>query len=196
VSLHDEHEWRRSLLVTAALLRRRFEILRDSGYMVLPLGEAVRSLLPRCSRSSAIQPRNYMTSYYYCVHQRPHPQYYATLSAPVRPFAGAGARSAGEGTTYEACREIAQRHGLADRIVHPGHVPEVKLQSAAALVIVKCREWSMYWCSDFMKMAPIIEESISALTDSGIYWSIPAESMTRRWVGYSLRRRAQADRAS
>ena len=28
----------------------------------------------------------------------------------------------GAGSTYEACREIAQRHGLADRIVHPGHV--------------------------------------------------------------------------
>jgi PEP-CTERM/exosortase A-associated glycosyltransferase len=28
----------------------------------------------------------------------------------------------GAGTTYEACREIAQRHGLADRILHPGHV--------------------------------------------------------------------------
>ena len=28
----------------------------------------------------------------------------------------------GTGTTYEACREIAQRHGLADRILHPGHV--------------------------------------------------------------------------
>lgn len=28
----------------------------------------------------------------------------------------------GTGTTYEACREIAQRHGLSDRILHPGHV--------------------------------------------------------------------------
>ena len=28
----------------------------------------------------------------------------------------------GTGATYEACREIAQRHGLADRILHPGHV--------------------------------------------------------------------------
>jgi PEP-CTERM/exosortase A-associated glycosyltransferase len=28
----------------------------------------------------------------------------------------------GTGTTYEACRGIAQRYGLADRIIHPGHV--------------------------------------------------------------------------
>jgi len=28
----------------------------------------------------------------------------------------------GTGTTYEACREMARRHGLADRILHPGHV--------------------------------------------------------------------------
>jgi glycogen synthase len=28
----------------------------------------------------------------------------------------------GTGTTYEACREIARRNGLADRILHPGHV--------------------------------------------------------------------------
>ena len=28
----------------------------------------------------------------------------------------------GAGTTYEACREVARRHGLADRILHPGHV--------------------------------------------------------------------------
>jgi glycogen(starch) synthase len=28
----------------------------------------------------------------------------------------------GTGTTYEACKDIARRHGLADRILHPGHV--------------------------------------------------------------------------
>lgn len=28
----------------------------------------------------------------------------------------------GTGATYEACRQIAQRHGLVDRILHPGHV--------------------------------------------------------------------------
>ncbi len=44
VSLQDEHEWRRELFVTPAFLRRRFEALRDGGYAVLPLGEAVRRL--------------------------------------------------------------------------------------------------------------------------------------------------------
>jgi PEP-CTERM/exosortase A-associated glycosyltransferase len=34
----------------------------------------------------------------------------------------------GAGTSYEACREIAQRHGLADRIVHPGHVPAEEVE--------------------------------------------------------------------
>jgi len=96
VSLQDEHEWNESLFVTPAFLRRRFEILRDNGYVVLPLGEAVRSL-----RRGTLPPRsvvltfddgfhdffaaavplleefgypatNYMSSYY-CVHQRPLP---------------------------------------------------------------------------------------------------------------------------
>jgi len=96
VSLQDEHEWNGELFVTPAFLRRRFEILRDSGYVVLPLGEAVRGLrrgtLP--SRSvvltfddgfynffTAAAPlleefgypaTNYMSTYY-CVHQRPIP---------------------------------------------------------------------------------------------------------------------------
>jgi len=35
VSLQDEHEWREA---------GRFEIIRDSGYMILPLGEAVARL--------------------------------------------------------------------------------------------------------------------------------------------------------
>ncbi len=94
VSLQDEHEWDSELFVTPAFLRRRFEILRDGGCMVLPLGEAVRSL-----RRGTLPPRsvvltfddgfhnffvaaaplleefgypatNYMSSYY-CVHQRP-----------------------------------------------------------------------------------------------------------------------------
>ncbi|HYS56898.1 MAG TPA: glycosyltransferase family 4 protein, partial [Burkholderiales bacterium] len=34
----------------------------------------------------------------------------------------------GTGATYEACREIAQRHGLADRILHPGHVPPEEVE--------------------------------------------------------------------
>jgi peptidoglycan/xylan/chitin deacetylase (PgdA/CDA1 family) len=96
VSLQDEHEWHGGLFVTPAFLRRRFEILRDSGYMVLPLGEAVLSLrsgtLP--ARSVVITfddgfynfyaaaaplleefgyPATNYVSTYYCVHQRPIP---------------------------------------------------------------------------------------------------------------------------
>src|SRR2546426_384459 len=53
VSLQDEHEWNPELFVTPEFLRRRFEILRDGGYVVLPLGEAVLKLRrgtlpPRC----------------------------------------------------------------------------------------------------------------------------------------------------
>ena len=44
VSLQDEHEWDPELFVTPAFLRRRFQILRDGGYAVLPLGEANRRL--------------------------------------------------------------------------------------------------------------------------------------------------------
>jgi peptidoglycan/xylan/chitin deacetylase (PgdA/CDA1 family) len=44
VSIHDEHEWNSALFVTPAFLRRRFEILRDGGYQVLDLGEAVSRL--------------------------------------------------------------------------------------------------------------------------------------------------------
>lgn len=44
VSLHDEHEWNPELFVTPAFLRRRFEILRDGGYTVLPLGESIHRL--------------------------------------------------------------------------------------------------------------------------------------------------------
>ncbi len=82
--------------MTPAFLRRRFEILRDGGYVVLPLGEAVRSL-----RRGTLPPRsvvltfddgfyNFFTaaaplleefgfpatnyvSTYYCVHQHPIP---------------------------------------------------------------------------------------------------------------------------
>jgi glycosyltransferase involved in cell wall biosynthesis len=34
----------------------------------------------------------------------------------------------GAGASYEACRRIAQRHGLADRILHPGHVPAEEVE--------------------------------------------------------------------
>jgi peptidoglycan/xylan/chitin deacetylase (PgdA/CDA1 family) len=94
VSLQDEHEWDPELFVTPAFLRRRFEILRDGGYLVLPLGEAVRSLRrgtlpPRCvvltfddgfhnffsAATPLLEEFGYpATSYvstYYCVFQRP-----------------------------------------------------------------------------------------------------------------------------
>lgn len=52
ISLRDEHEWNPRLYVPALGLRRRFEVLRDGGYAVLPLREGVarlyqRSLPPR-----------------------------------------------------------------------------------------------------------------------------------------------------
>src|SRR5436190_23803216 len=96
VSLEDEHEWNRDLFVTPAFLRRRFEILRDGGYVVLPLGESVRRLqrgtLPPRSvvltfddgfhdffaaaapllEEFAYPATIYMSSYY-CIHQRPIP---------------------------------------------------------------------------------------------------------------------------
>jgi peptidoglycan/xylan/chitin deacetylase (PgdA/CDA1 family) len=94
VSLRDEHEWDPELFVTSAFLRRRFEILRDRGYAVLPLGEAVRrlrdeTLPPRCvvltfddgfhnffaAAAPLLEEFGYpATSYvstYHCVHQRP-----------------------------------------------------------------------------------------------------------------------------
>jgi peptidoglycan/xylan/chitin deacetylase (PgdA/CDA1 family) len=96
VSLQDEHEWNGDLFVTPAFLRRRFEILRDLRYAVLPLSEAARRL-----RDHTLQPRsvvltfddgfydfvaaavplleefgypatNYVSSYY-CIHQHPVP---------------------------------------------------------------------------------------------------------------------------
>ena len=96
VSLRDEHEWNGRLFVSPRFLRRRFEILRDQGCIVLPLGEAVRNLqrgtLPPRSVAltfddgfhdffSAAVPlleefgypaTNYVSSYY-CVHQRAVP---------------------------------------------------------------------------------------------------------------------------
>jgi peptidoglycan/xylan/chitin deacetylase (PgdA/CDA1 family) len=82
------------LFVTPAFLRRRFEILRDRGYAVLPLSEAVRSLkrgtLPPRSvvltfddgfhnfLAAAVPlleefgyPATNYVSTYHCVHQRP-----------------------------------------------------------------------------------------------------------------------------
>ena len=94
VSLQDEHEWHPGLFVTPAFLRRRFEIIRDGGYAVLPLAEAIRHL-----RNGTLPPRSialtfddgfynffsaaaplleefgypatvYLSSYH-CLHQRP-----------------------------------------------------------------------------------------------------------------------------
>ena len=58
VSLRDEHEWHPELFVTTVFLRRRFEILRDRGYTVWPLGEAVRSL-----RSGTLPPRSVVLTF-------------------------------------------------------------------------------------------------------------------------------------
>ncbi len=94
VALQDEHEWDPELFVTADFLRRRFEILHDCEYMVLPLNAAVYSLrhgmLP--SRSVVLTfddgfynffaaaapllsefsyPATVYVSSYHCIHQRP-----------------------------------------------------------------------------------------------------------------------------
>lgn len=44
IALDDEHLWKPTLYVTPAVLAERFQILRDGGYSVLPLGEAVSRL--------------------------------------------------------------------------------------------------------------------------------------------------------
>jgi peptidoglycan/xylan/chitin deacetylase (PgdA/CDA1 family) len=44
VSTDDEHEWDGELYIPPSLLRRRFTALRDGGYAVLPLGEAVQRM--------------------------------------------------------------------------------------------------------------------------------------------------------
>jgi peptidoglycan/xylan/chitin deacetylase (PgdA/CDA1 family) len=52
VSTDDEHEWDGALYMPPALLRRRFEVLRDGRYTVLPLGEALERL-----RDGSLPPR-------------------------------------------------------------------------------------------------------------------------------------------
>jgi glycogen(starch) synthase len=42
----------------------------------------------------------------------------------------------GTGATYEACREIARRHGLSDRILHPGHVPAEEVEQLYSVMDV------------------------------------------------------------
>ena len=44
VSSDDEHEWDSALYIPPALLRERFDALRNGGYRVLPLGEAITRL--------------------------------------------------------------------------------------------------------------------------------------------------------
>jgi peptidoglycan/xylan/chitin deacetylase (PgdA/CDA1 family) len=47
VSLDDEHEWSGTYSMSPALLESRFRMLRDGGYNVLPLDEAIRRLYER-----------------------------------------------------------------------------------------------------------------------------------------------------
>lgn len=44
VALDDEDRWQPTLYITPAVLEERFRILRDGGYTVLPLGDAVSRL--------------------------------------------------------------------------------------------------------------------------------------------------------
>ena len=44
VALDDEHQWRPGLYITAGRLRRRLEMLRQTGCNILPLGEALERL--------------------------------------------------------------------------------------------------------------------------------------------------------
>jgi hypothetical protein len=59
ISLDDEHGWDAELYMPGSVLRRRLELIRDTGCRVLPLDEAVHrmyagDLPPRrsCSRST------------------------------------------------------------------------------------------------------------------------------------------------
>ena len=44
VSLEDEHEWNPPLYMKPSDLEARFEMLKQGGYAVLPLGEAINRL--------------------------------------------------------------------------------------------------------------------------------------------------------
>jgi peptidoglycan/xylan/chitin deacetylase (PgdA/CDA1 family) len=94
VALEDEHRWHPSLFITAEGFRGRLRLLRDRGYAVLPLGEAVARLFegllpPRAAaitfddglydfhaeafpalRAYGFPATVYLTSYY-CQDQRP-----------------------------------------------------------------------------------------------------------------------------
>ena len=52
ISLGDEHEWSPELYIPPEALRARFELIRDDGYQVLPLREAVSRL-----RAGTLPPR-------------------------------------------------------------------------------------------------------------------------------------------
>jgi peptidoglycan/xylan/chitin deacetylase (PgdA/CDA1 family) len=58
VSIDDEHEWDPAFYVTASTLEQRFRILRDGGYAVLPLAEAVDRL-----RSGSLPPRSVVLTF-------------------------------------------------------------------------------------------------------------------------------------
>ncbi|HEX7979099.1 MAG TPA: polysaccharide deacetylase family protein [Gemmatimonadaceae bacterium] len=47
VSIDDEHEWSPTYSMSPAMLESRFRMLRDGGYNVLPLDEAIRRLYER-----------------------------------------------------------------------------------------------------------------------------------------------------
>ena len=54
VSTADEHEWDSELYIPPSLLRERFDMLREGGYHVLPLGDAIRQLYDGSLPSRAV----------------------------------------------------------------------------------------------------------------------------------------------
>ena len=58
VSIDDEHEWAPSYSISPVLLERRFRHLRDAGYSVLPLDEAVRRL-----REGSLPPKSVVLTF-------------------------------------------------------------------------------------------------------------------------------------
>lgn len=58
VSIDDEHEWKPTLYITPAVLEDRFKMLRDGGYTVLPLGEAITRLA-----SNTLPPRSVVLTF-------------------------------------------------------------------------------------------------------------------------------------
>ena len=157
VSLQDEHEWNGNLFVTSAFLRQRFEILRDSGYVVLSLGESVRSL-----RRGTLPPRsvvltfddgfynffaaavplleefgypatNYMSSYY-CVHQYPLPLVtlrYLLWCARAQVLAP-GVLPGQDGSAD--LQNLQQRDKLAAKLLSQAHVLSAGVEAQQALL--------------------------------------------------------------